>query len=144
MWILQSSDMVEFRPILGVTSRSTVLETKQTPSSFKFVWRTQNGGKIKFWTCLDKLMWICVGYSSFVAMPRISISRVLDHNFKTKTTLDSNNNRPFPFLRTLQVFYEDFMKFGCGQILHYFDPYQDLQYTKLNGFRNLPNSHDAR
>jgi len=37
--------MVEFHPILGVTSRSAVLETKQIPSSFKFVWRAQNGIK---------------------------------------------------------------------------------------------------
>ena len=45
MWILQNSDMVEVRPILGVTSRSTVLETKRIPSSFKLVWRAQNGIK---------------------------------------------------------------------------------------------------
>jgi len=37
--------MVEFRPTLGVTSGSAVLETKQIPSSFKFVWRTHNGIK---------------------------------------------------------------------------------------------------
>ena len=65
-------------------------------------------------------MSICMGYSSLVAMPRISISRVLDDNFKTKMTLDVNNNLPFPFLRTLHVFYENFTEFGCGRILHYF------------------------
>ena len=65
-------------------------------------------------------MSICMGYSSFVAMPRISVSRVLDHNFKTKTTLDGNNNRLFRFLRTLHVFHGNFIEFGCGRILHHF------------------------
>ena len=65
-------------------------------------------------------MSFCMGYSSFIALLRISISRILDHNFKTKMTFGNNNNRPFPFLRTLHVFYENFIEFGCGRILHRF------------------------
>ena len=45
LWILQNSDVVQFRPILDMTSRFAAIEIQQLRISFKFVWRTENGIK---------------------------------------------------------------------------------------------------
>ena len=121
MWILQNSDMIEFRPILGVASRSIVFEFKKLRNSFKFSWHTENGTKDQILHLSGHLEVILHAHLSFVAFLRISISCALNLNFWTQMTLDYKNNHLFPSLGIFHVFFINFIKFGCDRILRHLE-----------------------
>ena len=119
IWILQSSDLVQFRPILDTIWRFTVLEIEQLRICFKFEWRTENGIKdqtLNLSWCLEVTLHALFEFRSI--SPHIH-SVCFKPHFKARMMLDYKNNRPIPFLRTPHVFFTNFIGFGSGRISHH-------------------------